>query len=199
MRIHLRKPGQSDRFDQVVYGLAPLRLRDAVDLHSVFDILRNRQPGERRILLENHSAIAPGTGDWLSVHQHLSAIGLVEARDDAKNRGFSAAGRTEEDAKLAHITAVGREGELVMRNRILLKAAIVSLASLLNEGVFHIEINVFQRPDGLPLRTEEAAAHFAQADLDFIFHAPRPARRRATARTSAQARHCACARGSAAR
>ena len=157
VRVSLLEAGQPRGLDQLAHDPAPLGNGHPVDLQAIGDVVGDVEPGERRVFLEHHAAFAARTLDRLAVEQHLSAVGPVEAGDQAQDGGLAAARGAQQYAELADVAPVGRV------------------------HVFDFKVDVAQRLDLLALRADEATADLAEADLDpATLHGPplSPARQR---------------------
>src|SRR4029077_8775586 len=103
--VDIGKFGQANRVQETVDRLFALRLGDAVDFHTVSDVIGDREPGKRSVFLKNHASVFSGMSDGLAVDQYLAAGWLVQAGDHAQQRGLATAGRAKQHAELADVTS----------------------------------------------------------------------------------------------
>src|SRR6185503_5330939 len=82
-------------------------------LQTEHHVLFHGAPGEERVALEDHAAVRAGTGDLMAVDENFAARRLIETGVDADERGFSAAGWTENAEEFATVEI---EGNVFERN-----------------------------------------------------------------------------------
>ena len=87
----------------LLHALVRLRARHARELQREGDVGAERQPGEKRRILEHHGAVRTRSSDTLAADEDLAARDAVQARDQVQERGFPAAGRAEEAHELPRL------------------------------------------------------------------------------------------------
>src|ERR1044071_5507926 len=65
------------------------------------DVLQHREPGKEPVFLEQHEAIMVWAFDRLAIQRDAAFVNFFKARDHVEQRGLNAAGRSEENHKLA--------------------------------------------------------------------------------------------------
>ena len=91
--------------DRGVAALLALLCGFAAHLEAEFDVAAHRAPGQQAIILEHHRTLATGTMNYLVIDEHHATVGLVEARDDAQQRGLTASAGTEQAHELVSLHA----------------------------------------------------------------------------------------------
>ena len=76
------------------------------------DVLRDGEPGEKRVALKHHTPVGAGAVDGLAVELHLAAGGKVQARHNAQQGRLAATRRAEDgdEVVLAHFEINGQQG-----------------------------------------------------------------------------------------
>src|SRR6058998_639473 len=138
--IGVLEPREPHRLDQVPDDLAELVGRRVIEMQPVGYVLLDREPRERGVLLEHHSAVAAGPDDLAAVGDYLARRRLVEPGDDPEQGRLAAARWPEDDAELADVLA--------------------TLGQVLD-----LDVDVLQCLKRLALRIHEGPRHVADADL----------------------------------
>jgi hypothetical protein len=141
-----REAGEADILDQFGHGFVALGFGDAVDFEAVGDVVLDGEPWKRGVLLKDHAAVAAGLDDVLAADQDVTAVGVVEAGDEAQDGRFAATRGAEEDAEFADVVAIG------------------------GEGVFDIEVDVVDGLDLLAAGGVEAPGDVAEGDFGVRGH-----------------------------
>ena len=88
--VALFKLRQMNEAQVIACLLLALGLGDAFHLHSEFDVLADRQPGEQAVLLEDEDAVGARTFDRLAVDQNLAGGLRLQPGDQMQQRGLAA-------------------------------------------------------------------------------------------------------------
>ena len=110
-REGMAEAAETDQFDEVRGPLPALRLGNAIQPHAVLHVLLHRQPVERGVGLEHHAALSSGADDRLPVEHERACRGLLQSRDHAQDRRFSAARGTEQGAEVVVPNVEGDVGD----------------------------------------------------------------------------------------
>src|SRR5260370_12826727 len=87
---------------QIVTGLRfPLRLADALHLHSELDVLADGEPGKKAQFLENQDAIGARPLDRLAVNQYLTRRWCMQSGNQMQEGGLAASRGPNDAEKLA--------------------------------------------------------------------------------------------------
>ena len=92
---------KADESHEFVRDLVDLPPRQPALARAEADVLAHGEPGEQRVILEHHAAIAARTGDAPPIHQDLAGGRLLEPRDDAQHGRLAAAGGADQAHELA--------------------------------------------------------------------------------------------------
>jgi hypothetical protein len=96
-------------FLQADQGKPFIRLRhrigtaDAIHAQAEHHILADGKPWKQRIALEDHTALAARAFYRMAIQQHLAATGHVQPRQNAHQRRFAAARRTDNAEKFPSV------------------------------------------------------------------------------------------------
>jgi hypothetical protein len=102
-RALLRRDREADEPHPVCRPDAP-PLGGAVDRHRVHgqpDVVLDREPGEQRVVLEDHAALGAGSVDRSPVDEHRALVGRNQAGDDRHERRLAGARRADDGEELA--------------------------------------------------------------------------------------------------
>ncbi|OJV02810.1 MAG: hypothetical protein BGO06_14725 [Shinella sp. 65-6] len=90
--IAVRKGLQAHQPELCHCKIADLGLRMPRRFQREFHVLPGRQPGQKRIALENHAAVRAGSEDVVSVDLEVAIVMGLQSGDDRKQRALAAAG-----------------------------------------------------------------------------------------------------------
>src|SRR4051794_28366007 len=115
LRPVVLETGEANALDKTVDDAAALGFAHAALAQAEGDVLTHRQPREQGVGLKHHAAICARARHLASVKHDAAGGRPVEACDDAQQRGFSAAGGTENgdevvvaDVEQGRLQRVGR-------------------------------------------------------------------------------------------
>ena len=94
---------QLHHFDVLHGDLFGLGVRHTLQLQAEHNVLKHRQPGEQRILLEHDTALDAGALNLFAVHINRAGSRLQQAGNDVQQGGFTAAGRTDHTDELVFL------------------------------------------------------------------------------------------------
>ena len=101
VRVAIGRALEPDQLHELVRDLVDLAARQPALARAEADVLAHRHPGEQRIVLEHHAAVAAGGCDALAVDEDLAGARLLKARNDAQHGGLAAAGSADQADELA--------------------------------------------------------------------------------------------------
>jgi hypothetical protein len=101
VRVAIGGALEAYEFHELVGDRLHLGARQPPLARAEADVLAHRHPGEQRVVLEHHAAVAAGAADALAVDEDLAAGWLLEAGDDAQHSGLAAAGSADQTDELA--------------------------------------------------------------------------------------------------
>src|SRR5438105_11777793 len=101
MRIFVAEVRQLDLLQPPCRRLVRFPLPYAPLDQSVPNILQNRKPREKRVFLEDHTAVRAGAGDGPTVDGDVTRGLILEARDNVQEGGLAAAARPDDGDKFA--------------------------------------------------------------------------------------------------
>jgi len=100
-RIGRFKPVQADKVDGLQGALAGFNFRHIQRLKTQFDVFENREPWKQRKALKHHGNAFSRAMQWRTLIDHLAFAGADQARNNAQERGFAAAGAPQQADNLA--------------------------------------------------------------------------------------------------
>src|SRR5689334_15534202 len=99
MRITLREAAQADELDLTTYDLRPLRCGHLLHLQAECDVLLDRHPWEKCVILEDDRALPSWLANRFAINSELAVRGCLEAGQHVQQRCFAAATVSENRAK----------------------------------------------------------------------------------------------------